>query len=146
MEIERARERAELRAKRNAGLDAQVERVVLEHFTRDAEFVARRLPVAAPLNAVRESIRRQAVIRALRGLPVLSRRRAEKRVVYSNIVAGRYVRDCNYACRLFQFDLVRVPSLALVPLNLGAVRELPSQAPISVDERRSRGRANKAAA
>jgi DNA polymerase/3'-5' exonuclease PolX len=120
--IERDRAKAEIRAARNAGLDAKVRGIVLEHFTRDAEFVLRELRAGAgagegalpSLNAVRESIRGLEVIRALRGLPATRRKVGDDAVVYSNIVAGRHVRDQNYACRLFQFDLVRIPSVKVV--------------------------------
>lgn len=115
-QAERRRTLAEARAARAADLDAAVGEVVLRHFTRDAEFVYRELHAAgtlhgASLGGVRESIRRQPVVRALRALPVLGRSRAAAEPVFSSVLAGRYPREQNYACRLFQMDVIYVPSV-----------------------------------
>ena len=117
---EHERALAENRARRWAALDRSVGRVARQNLTRDVEFVYRRLhalgelPAGATLGGVRESLRRQPFLSALRGLPVLGRAQrgaAARETVFSSIVTGRYPREHNYACRLFQFDVVRVPSV-----------------------------------
>ena len=118
-EPEHERALAENRARRWAAVDRIVGRVARQNLTRDVEFVYRRLhalgelPAGATLGGVRESLRRQPFLSALRGLPVLGRtpRGAAQETVFSSIVTGRYPREQNYACRLFQFDVVRVPSV-----------------------------------
>jgi len=115
-EPEHERALAENRARRWAAVDRSVGRVARQNLTRDVEFVYRRLhalgelPAGATLGGVRESLRRQPFLSALRGLPVLGRGAAQE-TVFSSIVTGRYPREQNYACRLFQFDVVRVPSV-----------------------------------
>ena len=100
-----------------AALDADVGAVVLRTLSRDPELVYRALLAAgtlhgASLGAVRASIRRQPVVRALRALPLLGRgARAKAAPVFSSVLAGRYPRDHNYACRLFQLDVIYVPSV-----------------------------------
>ena len=116
MDPERRRELAEAREARAVDLDRAVGEIVLRAFTRDAEFVYRALHAAgtlygASLGGVRESIRRQAVVRALRALPVLGRGSRGTETVYSTVLAGRYPRDQNYACRLFQMDIIYVASV-----------------------------------
>jgi hypothetical protein len=83
-----------------AALDADVGAVVLRTLSRDPELVYRALLAAgtlhgASLGAVRASIRRQPVVRALRALPLLGRgARAKAAPVFSSVPS------CS--CRIFR--------------------------------------------
>ena len=123
----------------SATLAGRVEAIVLDTFCRNPEFVWARLDPDVSYSAVCAAIVDLPLVRSVRRVLVHRRgpslagelRRMQragddagaagaaavlallKQPVYSNIVAGRFTREQNYACRLLQMDLMVVPNVEI---------------------------------